>query len=122
MTIFSTGTFANDNGANTLVLDGDTAYTNSTYPQGVNFHSHQIEITAGDNTTGTITVTGTSPSRSAAEPVYKSDGTTALEINLAESPRTFPINNVTLKNLIFTFASLNGSDDVDITVSSWDFS
>lgn len=122
MTIFSKGVFTNANGTNTVTLDGGDTDSSGTYPQGVNFHKHQIEIDAGDNSTGTITVTGTSPSLDDAEPVYESDGTTALVIDLSESPRTFPIADVTLKNLKFTFATLGGSDGVTITVSSWDYS
>jgi hypothetical protein len=122
MTIFSKGTFTKADGENTVTLDGGITTAGATYPQGVNFHRHQIEIDAGDNATGTITVTGTAPSLSVDEPVYESDNTTPLVINLASASRTFPIAPCTLKNMIFDFDTLGGTSDVTITVSSWDYS
>lgn len=117
MTFISKGVFANGDATQTVTLDGGTSIGNGK-PQGVAFNRHQIAIDAGDNSTGTIAYLVTAAGNSSSEPVYESGS--ALTVNLATSnePLTRTVTAVA-ESFSFTFASLGGSDDVTITISSW---
>ena len=127
--IFSKKTFAKTDGANVVLINGQdqtVGFSGNQSPpvDGRVYISHMLSIDPGDNTTGTITVTATTTGRTTAEPVYESDGTTPLVINLANSPRSFPIgggdSQTSLVSVTLTNATLNGTTTVTATISSGD--
>ena len=113
--------FGNGDATNLVTLNGDepTSSFANVQPQGVNFHRHQIAIDAGDNSSGTITVLCKANGGSGNEAVFE-DGS-ALVINLATSGEPLTRTDIkgSLESFSFTFASLGGSDDVTLTVTSW---
>lgn len=124
--IFSKKTFAKTDGANVVLINGQdqtVGFSGNQSPpvDGRVYISHMLSIDPGDNTTGTITVTATTTGRTTAEPVYESDGTTPLVINLANSPRSFPlVGRASLVSITLTNATLNGTTTVTATISSGD--
>ena len=127
--IFSKKTFAKTDGANVVLINGQdqtSGFSGTQAPpaDGRIYTSHMLSIDPGDNTTGTITVTATTTGRTTAEPVYESDGTTPLVIDLANSPRSFPVGGsdatTSLVSVTLTNATLNGTTTVTATVASGD--
>lgn len=83
-------------------------------------NTHQMEFIVGDNNSGTLTITATGANSSTDKPVYESDGTTAVVIDLsvANEPETRTITVSSLKNIVVAKDSLGGSDDIEVIVSS----
>ena len=81
---------------------------------------HSITVAAGDNTTGTIAFLVTPVGGSATEPLYEADGTTAVSMDLASAARTVTIPLAAVQSFSFTTDTLNGDDDVTVTISSGD--
>jgi hypothetical protein len=105
----------------TVQLDGQDD-ANGPIGMGGQAPNHSIAIDQGDSTSGTITVTAIAWGKTTAEPVYESDGTTPLVINLATAnePMVRSISNKSLKSIIFTPASMNGTTDWAVTIQSGD--
>jgi len=85
---------------------------------------HQIAIDPADSTAGTITVTATANGNTDAEPVFidVSGVDTAWVIDLSEAnePLTRTIVSNSLANFKFAGASMNGSNDWTVTITSGD--
>lgn len=74
---------------------------------------YQLGAVRGSYTAGIATITASSPANPTVfEPVYESDGTTAMTINLnSSSYRTKVIGPIALHTIRFTMASSSGTGD-----------
>ena len=118
-TIRTVQTFTNANATNEVKLLGSEPEVIGKLPQGVNFNRHQIAIDAGDNTTGTIAYLATAVGGAGTEPVYESGSALTVNLATANEVLTRTVKDNSLESFSFTFASLGGSDNVTITISSW---
>jgi hypothetical protein len=120
MTIITTRTFSNADATNVVTIDGSEPAISGVEPQGIKFHKHQIAFDIGDNATGTIAILATGLGLAAAIPVRDSLDA-AIVLDVATDDLLLALNEIeyTLQSFSFTFADLDGDDDVVITVASW---
>jgi len=124
--MFSTKTFANDDGTTTILLNGQNqtvgfAGTQEPAQDGRKYSAHTITIDAGDNVTGNITFGAIAYGRTTAEDILGGDDL-PLVLNLANELFTIPLGGgdkqYPLIAITVTLDTLGGDDPVTVSIAS----